>query len=81
MKVCRSQSVAKKSRSQVPRNVAVPAVQGADLFDALDMFLTGLILDRAPADARSGLTEWLAEADRKVGKARGRKKTAFASAS
>ncbi len=81
MKVHRSQS--RKPRSQGPRNASVPAAQGADPFDALDMFLTGLILDRAPADARTGLGEWLAEAGRQrpASKARGRKKASFASAS
>lgn len=81
MKVHRSSSVARKPRVQGPRNVSAPVAQGGDLFDSLDLFLTGLILDRAPVDARTGLGDWLAQADRKASKARARKKGSFASAS
>ncbi len=60
-----SPSVPKKARfrAAAPAPAAEVPVR-ADLFDALDSFLTGLILERAPLDARTGLGDWLAVAER-----------------
>ncbi len=74
----------KFSRSQSPKKTVsrLPAAgAGPDLFDALDSFLTGLILDRAPVDARTGLGDWLGAIEGKPAKPRARKrKPALASA-
>jgi hypothetical protein len=77
MKVCRRPV----KKSAVSRHVAVPSAQGADLCDALDLFLTGLILDRVPGDVRTGLDDWLLAAEKKAVKERGRRKAPLASAS
>ena len=37
----------------------------SDPFSLFDAFLTDLIIDRAPVDARTGLSHWFESADKK----------------